>query len=148
MIDATLSAQAFMERNELFPRIGGEPGVRRLTDRFYDLMDQLPEARAIRALHPPSLDGSRDKLHWFLVGWMGGPPLYISRFGHPRLRARHLPFPIAKSERDQWMLCMTRALEETVADEELRRFLVAALAQLADHMRNRPDPEAEPEAAT
>jgi hemoglobin len=137
-----------MERHELFPRIGFEPGVRRLTDRFYDLMDQLPEARAIRALHPPSLDGSRDKLHLFLVGWLGGPPLYVERFGHPRLRARHLPFPIAGAERDQWMLCMTRALDETVADEELRGFLAAAFAQLADHMRNRPEPEAEPGPAT
>jgi hemoglobin len=129
-----------MDRNELFPRIGGEPGVRRLVDRFYDLMDQLPEAGAIRALHPEALEGSRDKLAWFLVGWLGGPPLYIERFGHPRLRARHLPFPIAAAERDQWMHCMTRALADTVSDDELRRFLGDAFAQLADHMRNRPEP--------
>lgn len=121
-----------------FERIGGEEGVRRLVDRFYDLMDSLPEAREIRALHPESLDGSRDKLWWFLTGWLGGPPRYVERFGHPRLRARHLPFPIGERERDQWMLCMTRALEETVADVELRTFLRDALARLADHMRNQP----------
>lgn len=128
-----------MERSELYGRIGGEAAVRRLVDRFYDLMDTLPEARGIRALHPESLDGSRDKLFWFLVGWLGGPPLYIERFGHPRLRARHLPFPIASAERDAWMLCMSRALESCVEDPALRGFLEAALAQLADHMRNRPD---------
>ena len=129
-----------LERNELFPRIGGEPGVRRLVDRFYDLMDALPEARELRAIHPPVLDGSRDKLHWFLVGWLGGPPLFVERFGHPRLRARHLPFAIGARERDQWLLCMARAVDETVADAELRAFLAPSLAQLADHMRNQPEP--------
>jgi hemoglobin len=126
-----------MERNELFHSVGGEAGVRALVDRFYDLMDTLPEARDIRALHPPSLDHSRDKLHWFLVGWLGGPPLYIERFGHPRLRARHLPFSIGARERDQWMLCMTRAVGERISDAEVRAVLVGTLGPLADHMRNR-----------
>lgn len=128
-----------MERSDLFDRVGGEPGVRALVDRFYDLMDTLPEARDIRALHPPALDSSRDKLFWFLVGWLGGPPLYIERFGHPRLRARHLPFSIGGRERDQWMLCMTRAIGERIADAAVRDVLVGALGPLADHMRNRPE---------
>jgi hemoglobin len=123
---------------ELFESIGGEAAVRRLVDRFYDLMDALPEAREIRALHPAELAGSRDKLHWFLVGWLGGPPLYVERFGHPRLRARHLPFPIGPRERDQWLFCMRQALQENVADEPVRTQIAAALAQLADHMRNQP----------
>jgi hemoglobin len=126
---------ATIERDQLFARIGGEAGVRRLVDRFYDLMDALPEVARLRALHPEALAGSRDKLSWFLVGWLGGPPLYVERFGHPRLRARHLPFAIGGSERDQWMRCMEQALD----DAELRGFLSAALAQLADHMRNRPE---------
>jgi hemoglobin len=128
-----------MERSELYEHVGGEAGVRKLVDRFYDLMDTLPEARDIRALHPPALDSSRDKLFWFLVGWLGGPPLYIERFGHPRLRARHLPFAIGGRERDQWMMCMTRAIDEQVADGALRAVLVGALGPLADHMRNRPE---------
>ena len=86
-----------------FELVGGEARVRALVDRFYDLE---PEFAGIRALHPPSLDGSRDKLFWFLCGWLGGPDHYIDRFGHPRLRARHLPFAIASSERDQWLRCM------------------------------------------
>lgn len=126
--------------DEHFARIGGEAGVRRLVDRFYDLMDTLPETRALRALHPPSLDESRDKLWWFLVGWLGGPPRYVERFGHPRLRARHLPFPIDEGARDQWMLCMARALAETVEDAALREHLARALGRLADHMRNQPAP--------
>src|SRR5262249_52859567 len=105
-------------------------------DRFYDLMDSLPEARGIRDLHPPSLEGSRDKLYWFLVGWLGGPPEYVQRFGHPRLRARHMPFPIGDAERDAWVLCMRRALEETVPDRLLVEVLSGSLAKVADHMRN------------
>jgi len=84
-----------------FERIGGEPGTRALVDRFYDLMDLDPAAKELRALHPTTLDGSRDKLFWFLCGWLGGPQHNTDRFGHPMLRARHLPFAIGIKERDQ-----------------------------------------------
>jgi hemoglobin len=117
--------------------LGGEAGVRALVDRFYDLMDTLPEAAEIRALHPADLAGSRTKLFKFLCGWLGGPPLYVREYGHPMLRARHLPFPIAEAERDAWMLCMTRALAERPLDPMLRQQLTAALFRTADHMRNR-----------
>ncbi len=121
-----------------YEAIGGEEAVRRLVDRFYDLMDTLPEAAGVRAMHPKDLRGSRLKLFWFLSGWLGGPQLFVERYGHPRLRMRHAPFAIGESERDQWMLCMRQALSETVDDERLRTFLHDALARLADHMRNRP----------
>jgi len=120
----------------IYDSIGGEQKVRALVDRFYDLMDTLPEAAGIRALHPETLDESRNKLFWFLSGWMGGPQLYVERFGHPRLRARHLPFPIGESERDQWLLCMNKSLEENVRDPLMRQQLSRSLAQLADFMRN------------
>jgi hemoglobin len=120
-----------------YERIGGEPGLRRLVERFYALMDTLPEAWEIRRLHPQDLSGSRDKLFKFLSGWLGGPPLYWEEYGHPRLRARHLPFPIAERERDQWLLCMNQALDEQIEDAELREGLKRAFAQTADHMRNR-----------
>ena len=123
--------------NTIYEQIGGEQAVRKLVDRFYDLMDTLPEAKGIRDLHPESLDGSREKLFLFLSGWMGGPPLYVARYGHPRLRARHLPFPIAESERDQWMFCMRIALEEIVLDPLMRQQIGQAFAQLADFMRNK-----------
>jgi hemoglobin len=120
----------------IYERIGGEAAIRQLVDRFYDLMDSEPLAAGIRALHPTDLSESRNKLFWFLVGWMGGPPLYIQRFGHPRLRARHLPFPIGERERDEWLWCMFRALDELVPDTQLREHLARSLAQTADFMRN------------
>ena len=120
-----------------YERLGGEAGVRRLVDRFYDLMDTLPEAAVIRALHPADLAGSREKLFMFLSGWLGGPPLYIEKHGHPRLRARHLPFPIGEAEGNAWMLCMERALSEFEVDSMLRDQLLHSLRQTATHMRNR-----------
>lgn len=116
--------------------IGGEEGVVKLVDQFYDLMDQLEEAQEIRAMHASSLKVSRHKLVLFLTGWLGGPPLYVQEYGHPMLRARHLPFAIGESARHQWMLCMTRALDETVENEEVREFLKRALDRVAGHMRN------------
>ena len=121
----------------IYESIGGEQTVRELVDRFYDLMDTMPEAAGIRALHPETLDHSREKLFMFLTGWMGGPPLYVERFGHPRLRGRHLPFPIGESERDQWLLCMNRALEEVVGNALMRVQIARSFAQLADFMRNK-----------
>ena len=123
-------------RNSDFERLGGAEQVRLLVDRFYDRMDALPESRAVRALHPEDLEGSRQKLYEFLSGWLGGPPLFVERHGPPMLRARHLPFSIGIRERDQWLLCMRGALDEVVADTELRERLYANLVKVADHMRN------------
>jgi hemoglobin len=120
-----------------YEQVGGADGVRQLVDRFYDLMDSAPEAATIRALHAANLKASREKLYLFLSGWLGGPPLYVEKHGHPMLRARHLPFPIAERERDEWLWCMERALHEHEMDGALRDFLVQRLRQVADHMRNR-----------
>lgn len=119
-----------------FDWVGGEAAVRQLVDRFYDLMDLESAYAALRAVHPPLLDGSRDKLHWFLCGWLGGPDHYIERFGHPRLRARHMPFRIGIRERDQWMDCMRQAMLECELDPALRERLDAAFMNTADWMRN------------
>jgi hemoglobin len=121
-----------------FTALGGAAAVRRLVDHFYDRMDLRADCTGLRALHPASLDGSRDKLTWYLTGWLGGPQEFVQRFGHPRLRARHLPFPIGVDERDQWMACMRDALAAECPDAGLRAQLDAALAGLADHMRNQP----------
>lgn len=120
-----------------FERIGGAQQVRALVLRFYQLMDELPEAYGIRKLHAQDLQGATDKLYKFLTGWMGGPQLYVDEYGHPMLRARHLPFAISNTERDQWLMCMNQALEEVVEDIDFRRELSAAFAKVADHMRNR-----------
>ena len=121
--------------------IGGDAGIRQLVDRFYDLMDTAPEAATIRRLHAASLKASREKLYLFLTGWTGGPPVYVEKYGHPRLRARHLPFRISARERDEWMWCMDRALAEQDMPAELHSYLRERFRQLADHMRNHPDPE-------
>jgi len=120
-----------------FELIGGDTKVRELVDRFYDLMDLEPEFSGIRALHPVALDGSRDKLYWFLSGWLGGPSLYIERFGHPRLRARHLPYAIASDERDQWLRCMAWAMQDAGVPETLQQRLMQSFYQTADWMRNK-----------
>ena len=120
-----------------FEHLGGAEGVRALVERFYQLMDTLPEAARIRALHPADLHGSTDKLYKFLSGWLGGPALYVQEFGHPMLRARHLPFPIEAADRDAWLLCMTRALDEVKLDPLARMQLDQAFFKTADHMRNR-----------
>jgi hemoglobin len=120
-----------------FDRLGGESAVRALVDRFYDLMDLEPAYARLRALHPAALEGSRDKLFWYLCGWLGGPNHYIERFGHPMLRARHLPYAIGNAERDQWMACMTKALQECGVNAELAQGLRQAFQGTADWMRNR-----------
>jgi hemoglobin len=120
-----------------FKQLGGEEGVRLLVDRFYDLMETAPEGAGIRALHPPDLTRSREKLFLFLVGWSGGPPLYVEKHGHPMLRARHLPFPIGAAEADAWVWCMDRALDEHTMEDELRTYLKDRFRAVASHMRNR-----------
>ena len=120
-----------------FEQLGGEPAVRALVDRFYDLMDLEPQFAALRALHPQDMGGSRDKLFWFLCGWLGGPDHYISRFGHPMLRARHLPYPIASTERDQWMACMGLAMQDEAVPAPLAERLGQSFQGTADWMVNR-----------
>lgn len=119
-----------------YEAVGGEAGIAALVQRFYELMDTLPEARGIRAMHAQNLKASRDKLFKFLSGFLGGPPLYFEEFGHPRLRQRHAHFAIGQSERNQWMLCMEIAAEELIVDDGLRNWLLVRLAQTADFMRN------------
>ena len=121
----------------LYDRIGGEAGVRRLTERFYALMDELPEAAACRAIHPPSLEGSEQKLFEFLSGWLGGPQLFVERRGPPMLRRRHFAAPIGEGETEGWLLCFRRALVETVADETVRAAILPQVETMAHHMRNR-----------
>lgn len=122
-----------------FELLGGVEQIRALVERFYDIMDSDPRAATIRAMHPQDLTGSREKLFMFLTGWTGGPQLYIERYGHPFLRRRHLPFTIGESERDQWMYCMVKAMQELAIEENVMFKLAEALHGVADFMRNRPE---------
>ena len=116
--------------------MGGEPAILSLVDRFYFYMDTLPEVDGIRKMHAQSLSNAKDKLFKFLSGWLGGPDLFIQEFGHPMLRRRHFPFAIGQQERDQWMVCMNKAMKELPMDNSLRDSLIEALDQLATHMIN------------
>lgn len=119
-----------------YDKLGGAPALQKLTQRFYELMDELPEAWGIRQIHPESLAGSQQSLFEFLSGWLGGPQLFMENRGHPRLRMRHSPYTIDHSARDQWMLCMRMALAEQVTDNRFREALVMAFDQMADHLVN------------
>ena len=120
-----------------YEKIGGEAMVGKLADRFYELMDTVPQFAELRAMHPPSLAGSRDKLFKFLSGWFGGPDLFVEEFGHPRLRARHMPFSIGTLERDQWVACMVLAMEDVGIEEGIRKVLLNNFFNTADFMRNK-----------
>lgn len=125
------------EKQSPYERLGGEEGVRRLVDRFYDLMDSEAQWQSpLRSIHPEDLSGSRERLFLFLSGWLGGPDLYVQRFGHPRLRARHASFPVDDLARDQWMACMVRAMDDVQVPQDLRSDLTVALQRTADFMRN------------
>lgn len=119
-----------------YDKLGGALALRQLVHRFYELMDELPEAWAIRQMHPESLAGSEESLFQFLSGWLGGPPLFMENRGHPRLRMRHAPYTISGQARDEWLLCMRMALAEQVADEPFRHALVMAFEQMAQHLIN------------
>ena len=127
-------------KSTFYELLGGENGgtekLRQLVETFYDIMDTDHKSAPIRALHPADLTSSREKLFMFLTGWTGGPQLYIERYGHPRLRQRHMSFSIGESERDQWMYCMIGAMHQMNLDEKLLQKLANQLYGVADFMRN------------
>ena len=120
-----------------YQRLGEAEGVRRLVERFYHVMDTDPRARAVRAVHGPSLSEASGKLQDFLAGWLGGPPLYVLKYGHPRMRMRHMSFAIGKMEMEQWLYCMGKAMDEQGVAPSLRTELEAAFTGLAERIRNR-----------
>ena len=120
----------------LYEAIGGDATVRALTRRFYELMDTLPEAARCRAIHPADLSGSEAKFYDYLTGYLGGPPVYVEKHGHPMLRRRHVVAPIGPAERDEWLLCFRRAMDETIENAKLREIIWAPVERLAFHMQN------------
>jgi hemoglobin len=122
-----------------FDQVGGADAVRRLAERFYEIMsDREP---ALARLHPCTPDGRvarvpRDRFTLFLIGWLGGPDDYIEQFGHPRLRMRHARVPVDEAMRDAWLRCMTAAMDECGIRGDVRVFLDARFAEVADFMRN------------
>ncbi len=120
----------------LYEAIGGDATVKALTRRFYHLMDTLPEAARCRAIHPADLSGSEAKFYDYLTGYLGGPPVYVEKHGHPMLRRRHFVAPIGPVERDEWLLCFRRAMDETIENPKLRDIIWPPVERLAFHMQN------------
>ena len=127
------------ERKSPYEAIGGIDKVDELVDRFYDLMALESGLVELRPMHPPDLSDSREKLKFFLTGWMGGPDVYSPKYGHPMLRARHLPFKIGIKERNQWLVCMYKAMEDCGITGEVATQLEEAFLKTADWMRNQPN---------
>jgi len=118
-----------------YAAIGGEAAVLELSNRFYDIVDET--APTLRAMLPKDDSNSRTKLYEFLSGWMGGPPLYMEKRGHPRLRMRHMPYEISLAEVEEWLRCMSRALDECGVSGRLRTYLDEQFLRSAHWMRNR-----------
>jgi len=126
------------ENRSPYNQLGGDAAVRKLVDRFYDLMDENDDAKTIRKMHPDDLTESRNKLYEFLSGFLGGPPLYHQNRGHPKLRMRHLPFQIDEQARDAWLECMYQSLTELTDDKLLLMQLKSSFYKTAHHMINHP----------
>ena len=123
-------------------QILGEEGIRNLTSAFYDIMDELPEVAKLRAMHAKDLGPMKVKLAEYLTGWMGGPPLYADKHGTVCMTEPHEPYHIGPEERDQWLLCMDKALERIEATDELKNMLKEPMFRIADAVRNREGPSA------
>ncbi|GAA0792859.1 group II truncated hemoglobin [Marinobacterium sediminicola] len=115
----------------------GEDGIRSLTNAFYDFMDTAPEVAGIRAMHGKDLGPMKERLAEYLIGWMGGPQLYAEKYGSVCMTSPHKPYAIGTAERDQWLLCMDKALEQIGAEEELKQMLKEPMFAIADMVRNR-----------
>ncbi|MEG0820991.1 MAG: group II truncated hemoglobin [Burkholderiaceae bacterium] len=128
-----------MKQTTLFDEVGGESTLRRLVDAYLVALESRPEVGTLRALYPQSLSHYAERMTEYLIGWLGGPPVYLQKHGMPMLRERHVNLPIGSGERDMWMACMREAIERTVTEPALRERLDAAFWRLADSMRNRDD---------
>jgi hemoglobin len=114
----------------------GKEGIERLADAFYDVMDELPQAAHVRAMHAQNLDQIKRKLCLYLTGWMGGPPVYLATYGSVCLTDAHAPYRIGATARDQWLMCMDEALNRIGASEELIKMLHEPMRRIAEAVRN------------
>ncbi|MHA0858149.1 globin domain-containing protein [Paenibacillus sp. CMAA1364] len=119
----------------IYDNIGGPDGLRALVEAFYPKVQNDP---LLSPLFPEDIHPIMDKQYMFLSQFFGGPSLYSDEYGHPMMRARHLPFPITKEHSQAWLNCMSEALIEIGIDEPLRGFVLNRLSGPAHHFVNTP----------
>ncbi len=124
------------QQSNAYDLIGGEPVIRALAHQFYLQMQQQGRASELLSIHKAPITESEQKLFEFLSGWLGGPGLFEQKYGHPALKARHMPFQIDEEMRDQWLFCMKQAIEIEISHPEHQAAIYQAISTLADHMRN------------
>lgn len=130
------SEHEIMSQKTPFKLLGGEPGVKALVEAFYDRMETLPEVKDIRNMHGHDLSGIRQKLFEYLCGWLGGPNHYLEKYGNMCMTSPHKGYAIGEKERDQWLLCMEKALEDIQASDELKKMLELPMFRIADAIKN------------
>ena len=127
--------QVFGVADASYQAAGGIDGIQKLVNCFYDLMDSVPESAGIRALHKQDLGEARQRLAWFLSGWLGGPKLYQQHVGSISIPGFHRHFDIGSSEKNAWLDCMRRAIDEQDYSEEFKHYLLYQLSIPAERCR-------------
>ncbi|SFI57926.1 globin domain-containing protein [Thermoflavimicrobium dichotomicum] len=122
--------------DSLYEQIGGAKKVRELVEAFYARVQAHP---LLKPIFPEDIQPVMEKQYLFLTQFLGGPPLYTEKHGHPMLRARHLPFPITPSRANAWLECMHQALDEAGITGEARDQIWARVVMAAHHMINQPE---------
>ncbi len=125
------------EGDASFQAAGAREGLQKLVNDFYDLMEQLPEVKEIRDMHPADLSQSRDKLSRFLCGWLGGPKLYREKYGPIKIPSAHAHLNIGSRQRDAWLSCMQKALAKQPYAESFKKYLIEQLYVPAERSRTR-----------
>lgn len=118
-----------------FQAAGGREGIRAVVERFYAHMEELPEARELRAMHAADLDLVREKLVVFLWAWLGGPNEYRARFGPVSIPGFHARFAIDEVQRDAWLLCMAHAVAEQPWADSFKTYFMRAISVPAERVR-------------
>ena len=118
---------SFGKLDASFRAAGGIEGIEKLVTDFYALMDELPEARIIRDMHPKDLDQSIDKLSRFLCGWLGGPRRYQEKYGSMSIPGVHSHLSVGEQEKQAWLNCMKCAIDKQNYDQEFADYLIAQL---------------------
>lgn len=126
-------------QSNAYDLIGGDKVIKAIAHEFYQQMQTREDTQALLSIHRAPIEQSEAKLYEFLSGWLGGPQLYAQKYGHPALRARHMPFAIDENMRDQWLICMRAAIQKCVKKPEHQQAIIQAISTLADHMRNQPE---------